>query len=370
MQWKLTLLTLVFTVASINAEEKPQLQPASLLPNLIPEITIPKLTEEVQQHSAPDQEFITAQAHLKVGPIYPIYYARKKKEGWVDLTFTIEKDGAISNVLVTDDSGGAQFVTSAIKAINKWKYKPALEFNQPVQSNIHNVRLTIKFDRDKNIREKVYEYYMQGLEFIAVKDRDGMDEIYEQINDLSFRMYGEKDFADVYTLNYASHIDDPKLYHTTLKNLELISIIDTFPDLWADLAMEKVKLLAEEHKLAEALALLNFIDADKNRDIEQTTIVATRKQLNQHISSQIDLVVEAKTNKLGLWQHYLARDHFAITDVQGKLDSLDIRCDNTRRLIYIDENSEWKIPKKWRDCVLYFQADKSAQFTLVEFAGS
>ncbi|WP_185968090.1 energy transducer TonB [Thalassotalea sp. PS06] len=336
----------------------------------LPEITIPKLIEEAKQQPDPDQEFHPAKHHVKIGPIYPIYYARKKKEGWVELTFTIEKDGAISNILVTDDSGGAQFVTSAINAVKKWKYKPALEFNQPVQSNIHNVRLTFKFDRDKNIREKVYDYYMQGLAFIAAKDRDGMDEIYEQINDLSYRMYGEKDFADVYTLNYASQINNTELYHTTLKNVELISIIDTFPDLWADLAMEKVKLLAEDHKLAEALALLNHIEAEKSRGVEQATMASTREQLNQHINSEIDLVVEAKTNKLGIWQHHLARNHFAITDLQGTLEHLDIRCDNTRRLINIDESSEWKIPKKWRDCVLYFQSEKSAQFTLVEFAGS
>ncbi|WP_169303056.1 energy transducer TonB [Thalassotalea mangrovi] len=334
----------------------------------VPEIVIPKLITDKETETAPD--FQPAKLHARAGPIYPAYYARKQKEGWAELTFTIEKDGSVSNVLVTNDSGGVQFVKAAIKAVNSWKYKPALEFNQPVQSNIHNVRLTFKFARDKNIREKVYEYYMQGLEFIAAKDRDGMDEIYEQINDLSFRMYGEKDFADVYTLNYASQIKDTELYHTTLKNVALISIIDTFPDLWADLAMEKVKLLAEDHKLAEALALLNDIEADKSSGVEQSTMASTREQLNQHINSEIDLVVEAKTNKLGIWQHHLARNHFAITDLQGKLKHLDIRCDNTRRLINIDENSEWKIPRKWRDCVLYFKSEKSAQFTLVEFANS
>ncbi|TLU66326.1 energy transducer TonB [Thalassotalea litorea] len=352
------LLSVTMLPAIVTAEIK--------LP--LPEITIPKITEEVQRETDSDQDFQPAMPHAKVGPIYPIYYARKKKEGWVDLTFSVEKDGSISNVLVTNDSGGAQFVTEAIKAINRWKYKPALEFKQPVQSNIHNQRLTFKFDRDKKIREKVYEFYMQGLEFIEAHDRDGMDEIYEQINDLNFRKYGEKDFADVYTLNYASHIDDSDLYLSTLKNIELVSIIVTFPDLWAELAMEKVKLLAEDHKLAEALSLLNHIEAENSKTIEQTRLLSSREQLNQYIESDIDLVIDGKTNKLGIWQHHLARNHFAITNLEGKLESLDIRCDNTRRLIDIDGNSEWQIPKKWRNCVLYFQSEKSAQFTLIEFA--
>ncbi|WP_394173319.1 energy transducer TonB [Thalassotalea litorea] len=358
--FRICLLSMTLLSPIVTAEPK--------LP--VPEIIIPKLTEKIQHETDLVQDFQPAMAHVKVGPIYPIYYARKQREGWVDLTFSVEKDGTISNVLVTNDSGGAQFVTEAIKAINRWKYKPALEFKQPVRSNIHNQRLTFKFDRDKKIRKKVYEFYMQGLAFIASHDREGMDDIYEQLNDLNFRMYGEKDFADVYTLNYASHIDNPELYRSTLKNIDLVSILDTFPNLWADLAMEKVTLLAQEHKLAEARSLLNHIEATSSHSIEQTLLSSSKEQLDQHIKSEIDLVIAAKTNKLGIWQHHLARNHFAITHLEGELKSLDIRCDNTRRLINIGENSEWKIPEQWRNCVLYFQSEKPAQFTLVEFTNS
>ena len=62
---------------------------------------------------------------------YPLRAARRGEQGWVDVEFTVNPDGSVSNVHVTDSKPRYVFDRAAIDAASRWRFKPALINGQP-----------------------------------------------------------------------------------------------------------------------------------------------------------------------------------------------------------------------------------------------
>ena len=72
-------------------------------------------------------KIINAKAVKRVKPIYPRKAAIQKVEGWVQLSYTIEKDGSVSNISVLEHVGHKGFVSGAKQALVQWVFEPAKE---------------------------------------------------------------------------------------------------------------------------------------------------------------------------------------------------------------------------------------------------
>lgn len=63
---------------------------------------------------------------VRIEPQYPIAAARDGKEGWVQLSFTINKLGGVEDVKVIKSKPKRVFDKEARRALKKWKYKPRI----------------------------------------------------------------------------------------------------------------------------------------------------------------------------------------------------------------------------------------------------
>jgi TonB family protein len=68
-----------------------------------------------------------------VAPKYPRAAQRRGLTGWVDVVFTVDIDGTVSDVLVRDSQPGDTFVSSASTAVEKWEFEPVIENGVAVQ---------------------------------------------------------------------------------------------------------------------------------------------------------------------------------------------------------------------------------------------
>ncbi len=62
-----------------------------------------------------------------VAPRYPRSAQRRNVSGWVDIIFTVVRDGTVMDVAVRDSRPGEVFVASAVKAIEEWEFEPVIE---------------------------------------------------------------------------------------------------------------------------------------------------------------------------------------------------------------------------------------------------
>ncbi|EQD64014.1 secreted protein containing TonB [mine drainage metagenome] len=72
-----------------------------------------------------------AQVVRQVPAKYPLQAARNGEQGWVDVAFTVNPDGSVSNAHVTDAEPRRVFDRAAIDAVSRWQFKPALINGRP-----------------------------------------------------------------------------------------------------------------------------------------------------------------------------------------------------------------------------------------------
>ena len=75
-------------------------------------------------------------------PNYPAEAARKRVEGWVDVEFTVKADGSVRDTLIRNAQPAGVFDQSAIKAVEKWRFKPVLRESKPVEQR---ARIRVRF---------------------------------------------------------------------------------------------------------------------------------------------------------------------------------------------------------------------------------
>ena len=66
-------------------------------------------------------------------PRYPRSAERRNISGWVDVVFTVNIDGSVTDVEVIGSEPGDTFVDSATKAVQKWQFEPVVEDGQIVE---------------------------------------------------------------------------------------------------------------------------------------------------------------------------------------------------------------------------------------------
>lgn len=83
--------------------------------------------------AAPKQRSIIQGAVLvkQVAPRYPMSARLRGQQGWVDVQFTVQDDGSVSNVTAIDADPRHVFERSAVDAVERWKFRPALNNGKP-----------------------------------------------------------------------------------------------------------------------------------------------------------------------------------------------------------------------------------------------
>ena len=84
------------------------------------------------------------------------------------------------------------------------------------------------------------------------------------------------------------------------------------------------------------------------------------------IASDKQITVAGEINNNGRWSHSLARRSFALTNIDGRLDKLEVRCSRKFSSFTVSDQTEWQIPDSWGDCNIHLLGQEQSQFNLVE----
>lgn len=68
----------------------------------------------------------------QVRPTYPAAAARRKQEGWVEVSFTVATNGAVTDVNVVRAQPRGVFDRDAVRAVSQWQFEPALDNGKAV----------------------------------------------------------------------------------------------------------------------------------------------------------------------------------------------------------------------------------------------
>ncbi len=71
---------------------------------------------------------------VTIEPQYPLVALRENLEGWVTLGFTVTRSGTVRDVQILSSKPRRVFDRAALKALQKWKYRPEIINGQTVES--------------------------------------------------------------------------------------------------------------------------------------------------------------------------------------------------------------------------------------------
>ncbi|HWT15086.1 MAG TPA: energy transducer TonB [Patescibacteria group bacterium] len=72
----------------------------------------------------------------QVRPTYPAAAARRKQEGWVEVSFTVGTDGSVSDANVLRAQPRGVFDRDAVRAVSQWQFEPALANGKAVSRQL------------------------------------------------------------------------------------------------------------------------------------------------------------------------------------------------------------------------------------------
>ncbi len=105
----------------------------------------PTADAQVSQASAPaesagSQPKPVAISELKrtnyVAPNYPRSAQRRNTSGWVDVGFTVSREGSVHSIEIIESTPGSVFDDSATKAISQWRFEPVVENGVTVERRV------------------------------------------------------------------------------------------------------------------------------------------------------------------------------------------------------------------------------------------
>ncbi|NRA53347.1 MAG: energy transducer TonB [Gammaproteobacteria bacterium] len=84
---------------------------------------------------------------VRIDPRYPMKASRAGKEGYVILSFSINKLGGVDDIQVIEAKPKRLFSKAARRALKRWKYKPKIVDGQPQKQLGQTVRLDFVLEK-------------------------------------------------------------------------------------------------------------------------------------------------------------------------------------------------------------------------------
>jgi periplasmic protein TonB len=72
----------------------------------------------------------------RVEPAYPVDARRMRRQGWVDVTFTVQPNGTVTNASVADADPKYVFDRAALSAVARWQFTPGMQGGKPVAAQV------------------------------------------------------------------------------------------------------------------------------------------------------------------------------------------------------------------------------------------
>jgi TonB family protein len=337
--------------------------------------------EEVLEKTPQDAvELITAFNPAKpverVNPSYPYAAARSRAEGWVQMSYVIDKNGDVQDPMIEDFGGHRAFKHSALMAIKKWKFEPAMKDGKATEQCHQSVQFDFTMGDNNGASRRFISKYKKADALIQSEE-------YAEAQDLIDALHDDKNhnrYENAWLWNIDAtlaskqgdkHREMKSIYRTLASSKSHSSDSKTFNDSYLGLLHQRLFLLQAHSSLfGAALNTLQDIKALPNADFLLKSLESRTAKLTEYLASDKHIFVNVKLEDSGEYFHKLARNKFAFANIQGQVDTVEVRCKARREKFTVAEDFVWSIPPTWGECQVVVQGDTETKFDLVEVSAS
>jgi len=336
-----------------------------------------ELEQEVLSQATPDEVkritgYQEAKALERVNPTYPKTAAKNGSEGWVLMSYVVDVEGNVQDPVVEDFEGDKGFKRSALRAIQNWKFSPAMKDGEPTEQCHSAVRFDFTMAGVSGASRRFARSYKQAREKLAAGDIEGAEALLVELS--------EKRASNRYENAWMSSLD-ASIAQTQKDDVRELSAIrrtisnskshadgqGTFDDQFLGYLHQRMFILeATQGYLGLALETADEILQLADGESLMQPLQNTKKIIDDAIASEQQLIVDINIKERGNYFHTLTRKHFAFLDIEGTLETLEVRCDSHREKFTVAEEFVWSIPDSWGKCRVMVDGEQGTSFSLVE----
>ena len=291
------------------------------------------------------------------------------REGWVKLRYSILTNGMTADVRVVDAVPPDLDPSSAMAAVQAWTFEPATADGVPI--DWHNNLAVVVFNRAQAVHER-------WLDFA---------EAYEEVAELisSARYEDAKSRNERMQQRFSVTLDEISLASMQLAAIEhalgnphaaLVAIRRATEPAIPQLADEELSVALElrfalEVQLGRAVDALETYErlAALTRLRSRDPIARQGEALRQALRApEASLGIQGRIDANGWWEHSLTYRTFAVGDMDGRNESLEVECNRNKAELPFDADVEISVPPAWGECVLFVTGQPGTTFTLYEFS--
>jgi TonB family protein len=316
--------------------------------------------------------FVPAVTIERVPPRYPKSSARAGAEGWVQMSYVIDTEGNVVDPVVEDFGGHRDFQRSALRAIKKWKFDPALKDGKPTEQCHQSVQFDFILDGNNGASRGFVSDYKKANSLIDAQDYAGAQELITEMHERDYKNRYENAWVWSLDSKLAASLKDKKREANSIQRTLASSSTHkeenrTFNDEYIGYMHQRLySLQATLGKFGDALDTLEKIQNMPNAAELLKPLEGLTNGINDMVASQDNIFIDANLNDSGKYFHKLTRSQFGFVDVKGKLDSIEVRCESRREKYTVAEGFIWSIPASWGRCQVLVSGDKDTSFSLVE----
>ncbi len=351
---KIKLLALLFFTSFLTSSEEKQ-------------IKVQNKTTEFSQHL---YSITPAKRTKTVKAKYPIGLAMENQEGWVNLSYIIDKYGDVQDVTVLESDGSVLFRPAAIHAVKKWKHTPAKNRQgEDILSCKNSVHYSFIMTQP-GLSSSILDLIKESFKVIEKKNINKLKELTTEIDDFKNKRTNDLAWSHYVKSKYFQLTEEKESYYYELK--QAYYSIKIKEPIYTESAaldiLENLFIMQVEKQLysnaKETFHKLKQFDSDYAQQL-QAYYQPFMIQANQIIKGEKNILVQGQIAS-DYWYHNLVRNTFSISNVEGKLNEVEVRCDFQHSTYTIKEDNAWKIPKEWGDCSIFVKGESDSTFDVYE----
>jgi hypothetical protein len=290
-------------------------------------------------------------------------------ESYVDLRFTVGKDGRTKDIVVEQLVGPQSFADQALKDVTAFTFKPASANGVPAEAPNQFQRIVYTYDLRRDIARNQVATGIDRAQALAQAGKFAeSNEILKPLYALPRLNFYERTMIALFM---AANYGQLKDFETALERIREATFSDAKrldPKVQEFAIRTYITLAAHEGQFEEALAWFDILKARTTvaaDDPAQKTVDRIVARLGNPEPLRIAGMIPENEHHAA-WQTTLLRRAFAFGSVEGRVDRFQLRCDQQMIASPVNETSQWTVPDSWSNCALDVYGTAGAKFQLLE----
>ena len=329
-------------------------------------------TQETEQPSEPTVEVDSFQGPRLLAPaarpVYPHGRLIAGEESWVQLNFMVDSEGKPYEIVATDSIGDSSFKNAAIRAVRKWRYRPASYNGKNIDAGARYKVIFQIEDQPNAVTRKFARIQNELRKAITEDDKDRADEYMKRLDrERKLTLYEDAAFnfsRYEYLSKWGSEQEQLEALDRAIANERAANFLPA--EAFAFALGRQLPLLLKKRDYQRAYRTYQKLIRQDLDEEAKSWLAGIAKALDELKSNQQAYDVAATIPDSASWSIELFKDEFWLEDIEGRVDQLKLRCFGEMRIIRFEPGIKYKVENPYGFCNLEVLGDKETTFKLFQ----